>query len=217
MTTTTPPTTILTPRDRDILASIARGHSRRTTGARIGATERTVQGRLRTLAAHFELPRADQAAIVRHAYRTGLLNDLPPEPRGPVFLTHRQREVLAQLGHGRTDPEIGALLAIGETTIGTHLRHIYAAIGARTRAHAVALDYQHRFRDLPTQWGRLRADYRQRITLQSATTIHAWNGEQTGCRTTEPHLGDRWPVSTAITCARCAIFLDLSPVHHAAA
>jgi DNA-binding CsgD family transcriptional regulator len=54
------------------------------------------------------------------------------------MLTAREREVLLLLAHGCTQGEIGARLGISPHTVGTHVRHCYRKLAARTAAHAVA-------------------------------------------------------------------------------
>jgi DNA-binding CsgD family transcriptional regulator len=57
-------------------------------------------------------------------------------------LTAREHEVLHAAADGLTDEEIGARLFIHAFTVKSHLKHIYAKLGARNRAHAVALGYR---------------------------------------------------------------------------
>jgi DNA-binding CsgD family transcriptional regulator len=54
-------------------------------------------------------------------------------------LSPRQTEVLALLGSGLTQREVGAQLHLTTETIRTHVRAARRALGARTVAHAVAL------------------------------------------------------------------------------
>ncbi len=53
-------------------------------------------------------------------------------------LTARELEVLAELAKGLTNREIAARLFISEKTVGVHVSHILAKIGARTRVQASA-------------------------------------------------------------------------------
>lgn len=213
MTTTTPPTT-LTDRDQAILTAIARGYTRRQTGRLLGMTERHVQSRLRTIARRLDLPTAHQAVVMAATYRLGIMRNLAPEPRHPVFLPERQRQILRLMGHGRTDTEIGAELGITADTVGTHAIHLFDAIGARNRAHAVALDHQHRFRDTDHQWQLLAHQYNQRVTARTAATVHAYDGQRTACNSGVLTIGDRWPIATEITCRSCATFLGITPAQH---
>lgn len=51
----------------------------------------------------------------------------------------REREVLALLATGATDPQIAERLGLSPATVQTHVRNAKAKLGARTRAQAVAL------------------------------------------------------------------------------
>lgn len=54
-------------------------------------------------------------------------------------LSAREAEVLLWVARGETNTEIGKRLFLSEETIKSHVRHILAKLGARSRAHAVAL------------------------------------------------------------------------------
>ncbi|HZS68351.1 MAG TPA: helix-turn-helix transcriptional regulator [Burkholderiales bacterium] len=54
------------------------------------------------------------------------------------MLTARERQVLLLLAHGCTQAEIAARLGISTHTVGTHVKHCYRKLGARSAAHAVA-------------------------------------------------------------------------------
>jgi DNA-binding NarL/FixJ family response regulator len=53
-------------------------------------------------------------------------------------LTPREREILALLGEGLANKEIGARLRISQHTVKTHLAAIYEKLGVANRAEAVA-------------------------------------------------------------------------------
>jgi DNA-binding CsgD family transcriptional regulator len=55
----------------------------------------------------------------------------------PDSLTPRERDVLRWLGAGKTDKDIGAILAISPRTVHKHLEHIYEKLGVETRTAAV--------------------------------------------------------------------------------
>ena len=57
-------------------------------------------------------------------------------------LTPREHEILALLAEGLTTVEIERRLMISPKTVGTHLGHIFAKLGVRSRAQAVALAYR---------------------------------------------------------------------------
>jgi HD-GYP domain-containing protein (c-di-GMP phosphodiesterase class II) len=54
----------------------------------------------------------------------------------PAGLTEREVEVLRLLSSGRTNRQIATELSISPKTVGTHVEHIYAKAGVRTRAGA---------------------------------------------------------------------------------
>lgn len=58
-------------------------------------------------------------------------------------LTDREREVLARMGRGRTNHEIAAELFITEATVKTHVGNVLAKLGARDRAAAIVLAFDH--------------------------------------------------------------------------
>ena len=59
------------------------------------------------------------------------------KPAGPE-LTPREREVLAWLASGKTDRDIGDILAISRRTVHKHLQRVYEKLGVETRTAAVA-------------------------------------------------------------------------------
>jgi non-specific serine/threonine protein kinase len=60
-------------------------------------------------------------------------------PTAPFPLTQREREVLALLCQRRTDPEIAERLFISRKTVGHHVGHILAKLGAANRRDATAI------------------------------------------------------------------------------
>ena len=64
-------------------------------------------------------------------------------PAYPDNLTEREVEVLRLLAGGRTSREIADELVLGVRTVDRHLSNIYAKIGARGRAEAIAYALRH--------------------------------------------------------------------------
>ena len=62
---------------------------------------------------------------------------------GPAGLTRREVEVLRLVAQGRSNKEIAQRLVISAKTVGNHVEHIYAKIGASTRAQAGLFAMQH--------------------------------------------------------------------------
>jgi DNA-binding NarL/FixJ family response regulator len=65
----------------------------------------------------------------------------------PDELTPREGEVLALIARGLSNREIADTLVVSETTVKTHINHVFAKIGARDRAQAVHYAYTHGLAD----------------------------------------------------------------------
>lgn len=57
-------------------------------------------------------------------------------------LSDREAEVLTRVSYGRSNTEIGRDLYISTMTVKSHLARIFAKLGARDRAHAVAIAFR---------------------------------------------------------------------------
>ena len=57
-------------------------------------------------------------------------------------LTGREREVLVLIAHGLSNPEISDYLVVSEGTTKTHVSRIFAKLGFRDRAQAIATAYK---------------------------------------------------------------------------
>lgn len=64
-----------------------------------------------------------------------------PRDGSPVrtLLTEREREVLRMVAMGMSSSWIAATLGVAPSTVETHVRHCLDKLGARNRAHAIAL------------------------------------------------------------------------------
>lgn len=72
-------------------------------------------------------------------------------PDHEVFaqLTSREREVVALVAQGLSNEEITRELVISQATTKTHVSRALSKLGARDRAHLVALAYQHGLLKMP--------------------------------------------------------------------
>jgi DNA-binding NarL/FixJ family response regulator len=82
------------------------------------------------------------APVVQARLVSSLDGGIPGEPASPPpglpdNLTPREAEVLALIGEGLSNPEIGERLVLGQATVKTHVNRIFAKIGVQTRAQAV--------------------------------------------------------------------------------
>ncbi len=60
-------------------------------------------------------------------------------PAGAPLLTEREREVLGMVAMGMGSTWIASALGVSPSTVETHVRHCLEKLGARNRAHAIAL------------------------------------------------------------------------------
>ncbi|WP_214107862.1 response regulator [Acrocarpospora catenulata] len=68
---------------------------------------------------------------------------VPPESGTALEgLTEREREVLVQIGRGRSNAEIAAALHLSEATVKTHLSRVLTKMGLRDRVAAVVFAYE---------------------------------------------------------------------------
>jgi DNA-binding NarL/FixJ family response regulator len=65
----------------------------------------------------------------------------PDQPRELDGLTPTERKVLTLIGQGHSNSEIAASLFIADTTVRTHVRHIFEKLGLRDRVQAVVFAY----------------------------------------------------------------------------
>ena len=65
------------------------------------------------------------------------------ENKPPGGLTAREAEVLTLIAQGLSNSEIAGRLMVSETTVKSHINHLFAKTGVRDRAQAVTYAYQH--------------------------------------------------------------------------
>lgn len=125
--------------DESILAALragATGYLTKDAGrAELAAAIRSVARGQATFA-------AEVGATVIAAATTSAATE-PVTPAGTLAarfpaLTRREAEVLALIVAGLGNPEIATRLFVGVTTVKTHINAIFAKLGVRTRAEAIA-------------------------------------------------------------------------------
>ncbi len=86
-----------------------------------------------------------QVAELTRRTRTPLDRGAPAAvPRGPgATLTPREREVLALVAAGRSNPQIAAELYVSRKTASAHVSRILSKLGVATRGEAAAVAWSH--------------------------------------------------------------------------
>ncbi|MCX4789497.1 response regulator transcription factor [Streptomyces sp. NBC_01221] len=85
---------------------------------------------------------ADGRTVLSPAVASRLVSRVrTPVAPGHEALSAREREVLELVAKGTSNREIAAELFISEATVKTHLTHVFAKLGAKDRAAAVAIGY----------------------------------------------------------------------------
>ncbi|MFJ8748023.1 response regulator [Streptomyces sp. NPDC102441] len=86
---------------------------------------------------------ADGRTVLSPAVASRLISRVrAPAAPGHESLSAREREVLRLVAKGTSNREIAAELFISEATVKTHLTHVFAKLGAKDRAAAVAVAYE---------------------------------------------------------------------------
>jgi DNA-binding NarL/FixJ family response regulator len=81
-------------------------------------------------------------AITRRVIREFTRAARPAPPKELEELSEREREVFRLIARGLSNAEIGKDLYISETTVKTHVTHIFQKLDLRDRVQAVVLAYQ---------------------------------------------------------------------------
>ena len=121
----------------DALRAGARGYLTKNAGAAEirDALERVMSGQA-----------AIDPAVQHHLLHAITSPSAAPAGRTPQYpdgLTHREAEVLALIAQGLSNAEIASRLVVSETTVKSHINHLFAKTGVRDRAQAVTYAYHH--------------------------------------------------------------------------
>jgi DNA-binding NarL/FixJ family response regulator len=81
-------------------------------------------------------------AVTRGVIARAVSGSVDNDPTLVAALTSREREVLALVGEGLSNHEIGQRLHLAESTVKTHVKRILPKLGARDRAQAVAVAHR---------------------------------------------------------------------------
>jgi DNA-binding NarL/FixJ family response regulator len=83
-------------------------------------------------------------ALTRRLVEQYVRTPRPTDPAdGPLAaLTEREREVLTEIAHGRSNSEIGEQLHMAEGTVKTHVSRLLFKLGLRDRVQAVIAAYE---------------------------------------------------------------------------
>jgi DNA-binding NarL/FixJ family response regulator len=90
-------------------------------------------------------------AVTRRVIRQFARKPRPEPPKGLDELTARELEILRLIAGGLSNAEIAGELYIGDTTVKTHVTHIFQKLGLRDRVQAVVLAYQSGLFETPAQ------------------------------------------------------------------
>ncbi|WP_329214852.1 LuxR C-terminal-related transcriptional regulator [Streptomyces sp. NBC_01485] len=134
MTTVQPIT--LTPRDVEVIAGYARGHTVARIARRLYVSEETVRSRTHAMCKRLDIKGARQAALVDYAYRHGHLPVASRETAGA--LSQRLTQVLDCTARGLGHRATAAELRLSVATVRGHREQLRRCFQAQSLAQVVA-------------------------------------------------------------------------------
>jgi DNA-binding NarL/FixJ family response regulator len=130
----------LTPREREVLALMARGLSNADVAAELFTSEATVKTHLARVM--MKLGVHDKPQAVAAFYLSAERSEQASTPAEIAGLTSREREVLILVADGLSNADIAKRLSIGEVTVRTHLARVQTKLGVGEKSQAVAIAYK---------------------------------------------------------------------------
>lgn len=141
----------LSPRELQVLREMTVDPSSQVIARKLSIHPTTARNHIQNLIRKIGVHSKTQA--VAHAFRHGLAGREGARAGRGAFeikaLSPREEEVLRELAHGRTGPEIAKSLAITHTTVRNHVQHILQKLGVHSKTEAVTLAYRRRLVALP--------------------------------------------------------------------
>lgn len=131
----------LTPVELGVFRLMASGHKIQKIAGLFGISDETVKYHLKRV--FVKLGARNRAHAVAIAAEDGLMarEEAPVRMRATFrsSLTPTQLRVLRLMGGGHKVQQIAQLVGISEHTVKYHLKRVFRKLGARSRAHAVAI------------------------------------------------------------------------------
>lgn len=103
----------------------------------------------RIYAGEMWLDRSMTAALIEELSRRREANKTNPEAAKIETLTEREREVIAAVGEGLKNKEIGERLFISDITVRHHLTSIYSKLEVSDRLELIIYAYRHNLVPIP--------------------------------------------------------------------
>lgn len=133
----------LTPDMLNIIAALAEGHAVPHISRNLNTPARTLRTHIAATANRLGIRHTPQVRLVDYAYRHGHLTAPEADPYEPLKpLTWRDEQTLQAIARGLSVAQAASEIHRSPHTVDTHRKALYARLGARTGAHAVALGWQ---------------------------------------------------------------------------
>lgn len=131
-----------TERQLQILALRAEGRTQEEAARLAGIHRQTLLKEMQAFARDHGFKDVRTLVLVDFAIKKGWIEDPYPTMLFAGTLTDRQRSVIALVGEGLTDPEIGSRLYITANSVKTHLKAIFRRTDVKSRMQLAAFARQ---------------------------------------------------------------------------